>query len=143
VSTRRPSRSNLASLSNVALAAFVAAIAALTLFPIQQDSEVRLRPFSEIGEALLGPDFGLLLETAANVILFLPLGVALRLRGLGIGTTALVGLVVSGAIEGVQLLFVSGRTTSIDDLLLNTTGAVVGNALLSPWVVRKYAERHD
>jgi glycopeptide antibiotics resistance protein len=143
VSTRRQSRSHLASLSNAALAAFAAAIAALTLLPVQQDSEVRLRPFSEIGEALLGPDFGLLLETAANVVLFVPLGAALRLRGLSIGSTVLVGLLVSGAIEGAQLLFVSGRTTSVDDLLLNTTGAVVGNALLSRWVVRKYAEQHD
>jgi glycopeptide antibiotics resistance protein len=110
---------------------------------VQQDNDVRLRPFSEIGEAFLEPDLELLLGTAANVLLFLPFGAALRLRGLGIGTTALLGLLVSAVIEGAQLLFVSGRTTSVDDLLLNTTGAVLGSALLSLWLARQYAEQHD
>jgi glycopeptide antibiotics resistance protein len=143
VSTPRRSRSHVASVSNAALVASVAAIAVLTLAPVQQDNDVRLRPFSEIGEAFLEPDLGLLLESAANVLLFVPFGAALRLRGLGIGTTALLGLLVSAAIEGAQLLFVSGRTTSVDDLLLNTTGAVLGSAVLSLWLVRQYAEQHD
>lgn len=143
MSTRRRSRSHVASVSNAALVASVAAIAVLTLAPVQQDNDVRLRPFSEIGEAFLEPDLELLLGTAANVLLFLPFGAALRLRGLGIGTTALLGLLVSAVIEGAQLLFVSGRTTSVDDLLLNTTGAVLGSALLSLWLARQYAEQHD
>jgi glycopeptide antibiotics resistance protein len=117
----------------VALAASVAAIAALTLSPEHHGGEVRLWPFRDIGEALLGPDMALLLETAANVLLFVPFGAALRLRGFGIGKTALLGLLVSGAVEGAQLLLVSGRTTSVDDLLLNTVGAVVGSALVSRW----------
>jgi glycopeptide antibiotics resistance protein len=121
----------------------MAAIAVLTLAPVRRDNEVRLRPFSDIGEALLGPDIGLQVGTAANVLLFLPFGAALRLRGYGIGTTAVLGLLVSAAVEGAQLLFISGRTTSVDDLLLNTTGAVLGNALASRWLVREYAEHHD
>lgn len=121
----------------------VAAIVVVTLAPVQQDNDVQLRPFSEIGEALLEPDLRLLLETAANVLLFLPFGAALRLRGLGIATVALLGLLVSAAIEGAQLLFVSGRTTSVDDLLLNTTGAVLGSALVSVWLARQYAGQHD
>jgi glycopeptide antibiotics resistance protein len=125
---KRPN--TLESLSNVVLAASLIAIGVLTLLPEQSDNEVRLRPFSDIGEALFGPDKSLLLETAANVLLFLPFGAALRLRGLGIGRTALLGLLVSAFVEGAQLLVISGRTASVDDLLLNTLGAVVGNALL-------------
>jgi glycopeptide antibiotics resistance protein len=121
----------------------MAAIAVLTLAPVHRDNEVRLRPFSDIGEALLGPDIGLLVGSAANVLLFLPFGAALRFRGFGIRTTAVLGLLVSGAVEGAQLLFVSGRTTSVDDLLLNTTGAVIGNALASRWLLKQYAEHHD
>lgn len=121
----------------------MAAIAVLTLAPVQQDNEVRLRPFSELGEAFLEPDLGLLVESAANVLLFLPFGAALRLRGLGIGTTALLGLLVAGAVEAAQLLFVSGRTTSVDDLLLNTAGAVLGSALLSLWLTRHYGAQRD
>lgn len=114
----------------------MAAIALLTLFPVHQDNEVRLRPFSEIGEALLGPDVGLLVGTAANVLLFLPFGAALGLRGFGPGTTLVLGLLVSGAVEAAQLV-VSGRTTSVDDLLLNTTGALLGNALAARWLARQ------
>jgi glycopeptide antibiotics resistance protein len=137
-----PTHSRLALLSNAALAASVAAIALLTLFPVHRDNEVRLRPFSDIGEALLGPDVGLLVGSAVNVLLFLPFGAALRLRGFEIGLTAVLGLLVSGAVEGTQL-FVSGRTTSVDDLLLNTTGAVLGNALAALWLAKQYAEHHD
>jgi glycopeptide antibiotics resistance protein len=118
----------------VALAASVAAIALLTLLPEQRENQVRLRPFSDIGEALLGPDKELLLETATNLLLFVPFGAALRLRGLAIARTAVLGLLVSAVVEGAQLGLVSGRTASVDDLLLNTLGAVVGNALISRWM---------
>jgi glycopeptide antibiotics resistance protein len=111
----------------------VTAIAVLTLLPEHSESEVRLRPFSEIGEAIFGPDAELLLEIPANVLLFLPLGAALSLRGVAIGRAALFGLCVSASVELAQLLFVSGRTASVDDVLLNTLGAVVGNAVMSSW----------
>jgi glycopeptide antibiotics resistance protein len=133
----------LTVLSNAALAVAVAAIAVLTLAPVQQDNEVRLRPFSELGEAVLGPDVELLVGAASNVLLFLPFGAALRFRGFGIAATAVLGLLVSGAVEGAQWLFVSGRTTSVDDLLLNTTGAVVGSALASRWLQKQSLEHQD
>jgi len=111
----------------------VTAIAVLTLLPVQSDRDVRLRPFGEIGEAVLGPDKGLLLETTANVLLFLPFGAALRLRGFAIGPTALLGLSTSALVEAAQLLIIPGRTVSVDDLLLNTLGAVAGYAVMSRW----------
>ena len=110
------------------------AIAVLTLLPEQQhNSDVRLWPFTDLGEAFFGRDRELLLESAANVLLFVPFGAALRLRGFGIAKTALFGLLASGIVELTQLVLVSGRTTSTDDLLLNTVGAIVGSALASRW----------
>jgi glycopeptide antibiotics resistance protein len=63
----------------------------------------------------------------------MPFGAALRLRGVGVAEAVLFGLLLSTIVEGTQLLLVSGRTTSTDDLLLNMFGAAVGNALASHW----------
>ena len=110
----------------------MAAIALVTLLPVESGSDVRLRPFSEIREAF-EPDTGLLIGSIANVLLFVPFGAALRLSGLPMRATALIGLLTSGVVEGVQWVFISGRTTSTDDVLLNTLGALIGHALMSRW----------
>jgi glycopeptide antibiotics resistance protein len=122
--------------SNVALVSSVAAIVALTLTPIRHRitggaHEVQLLPLGDIVESIRAPDTGLLLEEASNMLLFVPLGAALKLRGFGIVMTALTAMTLSGSVEIVQLLLVSGRTTSVDDVLLNTLGAVLGCALVS------------
>ena len=117
---------------DVALAASVAAILVLTLAPLDDEKDVQLLPFSDIVEALMPPvHTWRLLTTAANVLLFVPFGAVLGLRGFRIGKTAVIAFALSAAVESAQLLLVSGRTTSINDLLLNTLGAVLGHALLS------------
>jgi glycopeptide antibiotics resistance protein len=120
-------------LGNVAVAASIVVIAAATLTSQEAEREVRLRPLSDIGEAVLGPDKALLAESIANILLFVPLGTALRLRGLALVRAALFGLVASAVVEGAQLLVVSGRTSSFDDLVLNTLGVVLGHVLISRW----------
>ncbi|WP_454130851.1 VanZ family protein [Microbacterium lacticum] len=80
-------------------------------------------------------DFAVL-QLALNVLLFLPLGFFLRvLGGRGILTALLVGFGVSLVIETTQLTGVWGiypcayRVFDVDDLLMNTLGAVLGSAL--------------
>ena len=108
---------------DVALLASVAAIFVLTLFPIDDATEVQLVPFGDIAEALTPP---LQAEEPAHGDgerpAFVPFGVVLALRGFRLGAAALLGFALSSAVELTQLLFVSGRTTSVDDLLLNTLG---------------------
>ena len=43
-----------------------------------------------------------------------------------------VGLVVSGAVEATQALFLADRTPQVADLVSNTTGAALGAGLASP-----------
>ena len=122
--------------SNVALVTSVAAILALTLTPIRHRitggaHELQLLPLGDIVESIRALDTRLLLGEASNMLLFLPLGAALKLRGFGIGATALTAMTLSGGVEIAQLLFISGRTTSVDDVLLNTLGAVLGCSLVS------------
>jgi glycopeptide antibiotics resistance protein len=113
----------------------LAAILAFTLAPLDADNEVELVPLQELVEAVGASDAArgleLLGEFAANVLLFAPLGVALALRGVSMRQTAVVAATLAAAVEFAQLFVVSGRTTSVDDVALNTLGAVLGHALLT------------
>lgn len=126
----------------VLLVIAVAGIFALTLVPTDADNDVELVPFAELVEAFIEADLrrvaDFVLEAAANIALFVPLGMALRLRGVSLLKTAVGGLVVSGAVEGAQLL-VSGRTTSVDDMLLNMLGTILGYLVLARWRARLVA----
>lgn len=69
-------------------------------------------------------------ERAANVVMFLPLGVLLvvvltRRRWLAVALPAL----ASTAVELVQLVALPQRVASVQDVLANTSGAVLGAAL--------------
>ena len=90
-------------------------------------------PLGEIVDALTPPFELLLAVTILNVLLFVPLGAALALRGVSVGRTVLAAVALSASVELAQLLVVSGRTTSVDDVLLNTAGAWLGHAVLSAW----------
>ena len=75
-------------------------------------------------------DYGFL-ESAANVLLFIPLGfLVTRLAGRGfwwLGTAA--GLLTSCAIEAAQFLLLPARYPTAADVLANTVGALLGTLL--------------
>lgn len=124
------------------------AIWTYTLIPLP-DSEVyrcagvNLHPFAFVDEVraavaasgryLTDP---VVLQVALNVLLFAPLGFFLRvLGGRGILIAGLVGFATSGIIETTQLTGVWGlfpcayRVFDVDDLILNTSGALIGSVL--------------
>ena len=132
---------------SVPLLAAVALIVALTLTSTGGDNVVEVTELDDIVDALRRSEKPLslysLLEGGANILLFFPFGAALGLRGFSIGKTALYGFVLSAAVEGTQLLFISGRTTSVDDVLLNSLGAVLGQVLLSRFMPARVLARED
>lgn len=76
------------------------------LNPKHEESDVQLIPFRDIVNALASPvDKTQLLAAAANVLLFMPFGAALNMRGLSLRKTALVGFALTACVEGAQLLF--------------------------------------
>lgn len=84
-------------------------------------------------DLLLDP---VVLQVGLNVLLFVPLGFFLRvLGGRGILVAGLAGLAVSGFVELTQLTGVWGlypcayRVFDVDDLVLNTAGALLGSVL--------------
>ena len=102
------------------LAAALLAIAALTLGPEPAPAE------------FAGPRivvFGSLSDSLRNVALYLPLGVALALRGAGARLTWLCGFGLAAAIEIAQLA-IPGRTSSPADVIANALGAGLGHALV-------------
>ncbi|WP_142117455.1 VanZ family protein [Arthrobacter sp. SLBN-122] len=83
-------------------------------------------------------------EAAANVLLFVPLGIVSSLafpRKYWWQIGAL-GLLVSGCIELSQLLFLHARLAALSDVVTNIAGATIG-ALLVTLIRYKLNTSHD
>ncbi len=65
-----------------------------------------------------------------NVLLFVPLGLGLRLIGVPRWAICVVGLALTVSIETLQFYVVPGRDSDLGDIIANTTGAVVGIAVV-------------
>jgi glycopeptide antibiotics resistance protein len=72
-------------------------------------------------------DYGFI-EFSANIVFFVPVGFLLGLLfPYGLWWLAVVGGgLLSASVETAQGLFLPGRVSSIEDVIANTTGAVVG-----------------
>lgn len=103
--------------------AYIAAVLWITLFSrIGEGYRGLLLPFHSYVEILKG-NRQFLLENIGNVVLFIPLGVALKCGGMKDVKKA--GFLVSLLIEVLQFTFALG-TFECDDLIHNTLGAVIG-----------------
>ncbi len=76
-------------------------------------------------------------EVGLNVVLFVPLSLlgAFVLDRWRVAGWVLVGLALTLVVEGVQWLFLSGRSATLSDLVANTTGALLG--ILAAHAVRR------
>lgn len=124
-----------ATLPDSTLLVALAAIAVLTLGrPLDPQVErLNLIPFRDLLWAVGGqvePAVAVT-ELVANVLLFVPLGLALAVRHPRASTWWIAGIAaaVSLAVEGAQAIMNTGRLADITDVLANTTGAVLGAAL--------------
>ena len=96
-----------------------------------------LTPFEEISRALDRKSYWLLFMLLGNVAMFMPIGFfpALLWRRWWWWKSLLVGSFASSTIESIQ--FFIGRSTDIDDVILNTTGALAG--FWTFWLLRTVA----
>ena len=109
--------------------AYIAAVLWITLFSrIGDGYRGFLLPFHSYVEILKG-NRQFLLENIGNVVLFIPLGVALKWSG--VKDVKKAGILSSLTIEVLQFTFALG-TFECDDLIHNTLGAVIGT-----WCVGK------
>lgn len=110
-------------------------IAALTLTP---DPSAGYQPLSlciTCG-ALGGVDFVL------NILLFLPLGVGLRLRGVSPRRAWLFALALTICIEALQVRVIAGRDASLGDVISNALGAFIGIQLVDRWRALLFPRAH-
>jgi len=104
-------------------------IAWFTLRPSPEDAEAAARsPFT----CLFPCEDQSLRDAILNVILFVPLGFALRLW-LPAGRAWLLTLLTTCAIEFTQYSWLLGRDASLRDILTNSLGGAIGVALVSHW----------
>ena len=96
-----------------------------------------LTPFEEISRALNRRSYWLLFMLLGNIIMFMPLGFfpALLWRRWRWWKSLLAGFCTSASIEFIQ--FFIGRSTDIDDVILNTAGALTGFWIY--WLLRTIA----
>ena len=114
--------------ARVGLVGYLAAVLALTMLGGRHGgvSTINLVPFSQISGQLQNASTELgLTNIIGNVLMFVPLPVLVRV---GLGQSWARGLLwsvcFSLAIEVLQLL--AGRSADIDDLILNSLGALIG-----------------
>ena len=123
------------SLPEAILGGGLAAIYALTVMPLAtylvgsapNPLPPNLLPIVPMLTQYLGeqPDW-ILANLGMNIALYVPVGLGLAWRfGLRVRTVVLIGLLVTVAAETSQA-FAPGRTSDVNDVLLNTLGAFVG-----------------
>jgi VanZ like protein len=68
-------------------------------------------------------------DIVANLLLFLPFAIGLRLAGVSWRRTVLASAAVSFTVELLQLVAIPGRDASLSDLLANTASGAIGAAI--------------
>lgn len=114
----------------VSLALIVIATLLTPQLPGAGQRTILLEPFWDLREALAGRQVlaRAIAEMIGNVLLFIPLGVAVALRWATLGITAATGaaVAVSLVVEIGQALLAGGRMTDVTDVLMNGIGALIG-----------------
>ncbi|MFF3064567.1 VanZ family protein [Oerskovia sp. NPDC057915] len=123
-------------------AAYLAAVLVVTCWPSPQSTAApgwALAVLDAFRSAGLPMSYGFL-EAASNVVMFVPFGVLGLLvlsgarpavpLGRAVSLVVLAGFVLSLAIEVSQLV-IPGRYSTVQDVVMNTTGAVVGAVVVA------------
>ncbi|MFH8574879.1 VanZ family protein [Streptomyces zaomyceticus] len=130
-------RAGVVVLALAAMVAFGVVLARLTLQPSPASemlTHANLRPGDSIRAYLGQPAFrDTVKQLGGNILLGVPFGLLLPLvspRSRGFVNIALLTVATMLLVELVQGALITGRAFDIDDVLLNTTGALLGYALV-------------
>lgn len=130
-------RAALLAVAVVAMTAFAVALARVTLVPSPSSDALvhtNLRPGASIRAYLDQPTVrDSVKQIGGNVLLGVPFGILLPVlfpRARGLVRTAAVTALVMILVESAQGAIVEGRAFDIDDVILNTLGALLGYLLI-------------
>jgi VanZ like family len=122
------------ALLDVSLVASIGSVLALTLPPsIPAPRTVNLVPFGELVRVPAVLWGTALSQMAANVLLFAPLGLLMPLKWRSLDSywrVVAIAAVASTVIEATQFVIGGGRQTTVTDVILNTSGVVLGLVIL-------------
>jgi glycopeptide antibiotics resistance protein len=95
-----------------------------------------LVPLSDLGQQFTMPLPWVVAQIGGNLLVFFALGAGAPVRFAALASPArllLLGAACSLAIEVTQLLFVTNRVCSVDDVLVNAVGCLLGGLVTRPW----------
>ncbi|WP_144118855.1 VanZ family protein [Catellatospora sichuanensis] len=112
----------------------------MTLTPVQVPPGtvlVYLEPLSDLRAQLTQPLPWVITQVGGNLLVFFALGAGAPVRFAAFAAPArlllLLGAACSLMIEVTQLLFVTNRVCSVDDVLVNAVGCLLGGLATRPW----------
>jgi glycopeptide antibiotics resistance protein len=127
------------------LGAYLVALFDLTLFQWRQPIHgLNLIPFATISVDLWRGGHGLVVNVLGNLAAFVPLGflVPILRPGWGsLGRIAPIGAGLSLMIEALQYI-TGGRVADVDDVILDTLGAMLGYLAFAAWERLRRPGRH-
>ncbi|MEU4410053.1 VanZ family protein [Streptosporangium sp. NPDC023963] len=99
-------------------------------------SGVSLVPFADLWATLHGPGQAAFVQVGGNLLVFAALGAMLPVRSArfaSLAGVAAVAAVASLAVEVLQHALRLGRVSSVDDVIVNATGAVLAAIVTRRW----------
>ncbi|MET9339463.1 VanZ family protein [Nonomuraea sp. NPDC003804] len=108
----------------------------MILTPAGGRSGVNLVPFADLTWIASAPPATVFVQVGGNLLVFACLGALLPVRSARFASLARVAAVAAGASTTVELLQYGlrlGRYSSIDDVLINTVGAILAALITRRW----------
>jgi glycopeptide antibiotics resistance protein len=118
----------------------------MVLTPTSGDRQVTLVPLRDIAELASAPPVVAVVQVGGNLLVLAAFGAFLPVRFAALARlhrVAATAAGVSATIELLQYVLNLGRVSSVDDVLMNTTGALIGALITRRWWARRSVTAHD
>jgi hypothetical protein len=131
-----------ASIADVGIVAGTAPWVWMILTPAEGRSGVGLIPFADLADLTTAGWEAASVQVGGNLLVFAALGALLPVRSRAMSSTARVAAVAAAfsvLVEVLQYALRLGRFSSVDDVLLNTAGAVIFALVTRRWWAREHS----
>ncbi|GAA2210408.1 hypothetical protein GCM10009850_058670 [Nonomuraea monospora] len=132
-----------ASLADVGIVVGTAPWIWMILTPSDGPSGVNLIPFTDLADLAGAPWEAVSVQVGGNLLVFAALGALLPVRSAAMsspGRVAAVAAAFSVLVEALQYVCRLGRLSSVDDVILNATGAVIFALVTRRWWARAHTD---
>ncbi|PZG21357.1 VanZ family protein [Nonomuraea aridisoli] len=113
----------------------------MILTPSDGPTGVGLVPFRDLADLAGAPWQTVFVQVGGNLLVFAALGALLPVRSPALASPARVAAVAaafSATVEALQYALRLGRFSSVDDVLINTAGAVIFSLVTHRWWAGRY-----